>query len=226
MNLLKHLFHRRRMTDDLSEEMRQHLDEKIEALVAQGMSREEAVHAARRAFGNATLLEQRGSEVWMWPWIESIWADVKFALRQLRKSPGFTLRCLDAGARNWRKFGDLQPGGCSSASVATSAESGRTGRDAVVGTSVAAGGHQQLRGLWASKNSGGLQRVLLFLSHVSRDYRTQRPVFKCDGVCGAGANGPEREWASKCRAGRTGIEELFCDTGRGSGGGPDARRRR
>ena len=90
MNWVRQMFSRGRMTGDLSEEMQQHLDEKIEALVADGMPREEAVHAARRAFGNATLLEQRSREVWMWPWLESIRADVKFALRQLRKSPGFS----------------------------------------------------------------------------------------------------------------------------------------
>ncbi|MGH9617461.1 MAG: ADOP family duplicated permease, partial [Acidobacteriaceae bacterium] len=94
MNWLRWLFQRRRMTDDLSEEMRQHLDEKIEALVANGMPREEAVHAARRAFGNATLLEQRSREIWMWPLVESIWADIKFALRQLRKSPGFAITAI------------------------------------------------------------------------------------------------------------------------------------
>ncbi|MHB1674555.1 MAG: ADOP family duplicated permease [Acidobacteriaceae bacterium] len=91
MTRFHRMFSRRRMTDDLSEEMRQHLEEKIEALVADGMPREEAVHAARRAFGNATLIEQRSREVWMWPLIESLWADIKFALRQLRKSPGITL---------------------------------------------------------------------------------------------------------------------------------------
>ncbi|MHB1938750.1 MAG: ADOP family duplicated permease [Acidobacteriaceae bacterium] len=90
MNWIKQIFSRRKMTGDLSEEMQQHLDEKIEAFVVSGMPREEAVHAARRAFGNATLIEQRSREVWMWPLVESIWADIKFALRQLRKSPGFT----------------------------------------------------------------------------------------------------------------------------------------
>ncbi len=87
---LKQIFSRRRLSADLSEEMQQHLEEKIEALVIDGMPREEAIHAARRAFGNATLIEQRSREVWMWPLLESIWADIKFALRQLRKSPGFT----------------------------------------------------------------------------------------------------------------------------------------
>ncbi|MGC1782172.1 MAG: ABC transporter permease [Acidobacteriaceae bacterium] len=94
MRLLTQIFSRRQMTDDLSEEMRQHLEEKIEAFVAGGMAREEAVHAARRAFGNATLIEQRSREIWMWPWIESLWADVKFALRQLRKSPGFAVTAI------------------------------------------------------------------------------------------------------------------------------------
>ena len=94
MRRLRQIFSRHTITGDLSEEMRQHLEEKIEALVAQGMPREEAVHAARRAFGNATLLEERGREVWMWPLVESIWADVKFAARQLRKSPGFALTAI------------------------------------------------------------------------------------------------------------------------------------
>ncbi|MGC1782173.1 MAG: ABC transporter permease [Acidobacteriaceae bacterium] len=94
MNLFTQIFQRKKMTDDLSEEMRQHLEEKIEAFMAAGMPREDAVHAGRRAFGNATLIEQRSREVWMWPWIESLWADVKFALRQLRKSPGFAITAI------------------------------------------------------------------------------------------------------------------------------------
>ncbi|HEY6489686.1 MAG TPA: ABC transporter permease [Terracidiphilus sp.] len=91
MHWLKQTFSRRKLSPDLSEEMQQHLEEKIEALVAGGMPRQEALHAARRAFGNATLIEQRSREVWMWPLLEGICADIKFALRQLCKSPGFAL---------------------------------------------------------------------------------------------------------------------------------------
>lgn len=90
----RRIFGRRRMTDDLAEEMQQHLEEKAEAFMAEGMSREEAMHAARRAFGNTTLLEQRSREVWMWPWVESLGRDVRFALRQLRRAPVFTVTAV------------------------------------------------------------------------------------------------------------------------------------
>src|SRR5882757_6130016 len=87
-------FARRHVYNDLAEEMRMHLDEKIEELVATGVPREEAEQQARREFGNATLLEEHGREVWQWPAVESIWADIKFAVRQLRKSPGFAATAI------------------------------------------------------------------------------------------------------------------------------------
>ncbi|MES2220350.1 MAG: ABC transporter permease, partial [Acidobacteriota bacterium] len=91
---LNHIFSRHRFSADLSEEMQQHLDEKIEALIADGMPREEAIHAARRAFGNATLIEQRSREVWMWPLVESIWEDMHSGVRQLLKAPGMALLAI------------------------------------------------------------------------------------------------------------------------------------
>ncbi len=94
MNPIQHLWKRRAMMDDLSDEIEQHISEKIEALVAEGMPREEAVHAARRAFGNSALMEERGREFWMWSWVENLWADLKFTVRQLRKSPGFTVTAV------------------------------------------------------------------------------------------------------------------------------------
>ena len=94
MSWFTNLFRRRDLYRDLSEEMREHIDEKTEQFVRQGMGREEAEHAARRAFGNATVIEERGREVWQWPRLESIWADVKYGLRQLRKSLGFAITAI------------------------------------------------------------------------------------------------------------------------------------
>ena len=88
------LFSRKRLYGDLADEMREHLEEKTEQFMREGMGREEATHAARRAFGNAVLIEERGREVWQWPRLESIWADAKFAVRQLVKSPAFTATAI------------------------------------------------------------------------------------------------------------------------------------
>ena len=80
--------------NDLSEEMRLHLEEHAEQFMRDGMSREEAERKARLAFGNRTVVEERSREVWQWPTLESIGADVRLALRQLRKSPGFTVAAV------------------------------------------------------------------------------------------------------------------------------------
>src|SRR6266571_6352501 len=91
MNWFKQLFSRRRLCDDLSEEIHEHLEEKIEELVATGMSRKEAAAAARREFGNVVLIEEDSREVWRWPSIEDLATDVRYGLRILPKRPTFTL---------------------------------------------------------------------------------------------------------------------------------------
>jgi FtsX-like permease family protein len=89
-----HWFRRRKIYDDLSDEIRQHLDEKIEGLIADGMSRKDAELEARREFGNVTLIEESSRAPWTWPRTESLLSDIKFALRKLPKSPGFALTAI------------------------------------------------------------------------------------------------------------------------------------
>jgi predicted permease len=95
MSWLPQFFRRRTLYSNLSEEVREHLSEATELLMrAENLSRKEAEHAARRAFGNATLLEERSREVWQWPTLESIRADIRYALRQLRKSPASSVTAI------------------------------------------------------------------------------------------------------------------------------------
>ena len=94
MSWIPNIFRRSAIYNELAEEMRLHLEERTEQLMREGMNRKDAEQAARRAFGNRTVLEERSREVWQLPTLESIWADVRFALRQLRRSPGFALTAV------------------------------------------------------------------------------------------------------------------------------------
>jgi predicted permease len=91
MPLISRIFSRRRRYDDLAVSIQEHLDEKIDELMEDGLTREAAELRARREFGNIALIEEHSRELWRFPLLESIWADVRFALRQLRKAPGMTL---------------------------------------------------------------------------------------------------------------------------------------
>jgi hypothetical protein len=85
MRWLKSMFSHRRRLDELSESIREHLDEKIADLIDRGMTEEQAQQVARREFGNVTRIEERSREVWQCPTLGSIWADLKYAIRQLLK---------------------------------------------------------------------------------------------------------------------------------------------
>ena len=91
MNWLKQLVSRHRLYGDLSEEIREHLEEKVEALVRNGMSKKDAEFAARREFGNVTLTKESARDVWRWPSLEHLLTDVRYGFRVLRNKPGFSL---------------------------------------------------------------------------------------------------------------------------------------
>jgi predicted permease len=90
VNWLDRLLHRDRIYDDVADEIRAHIDEKTDELVSRGMSPHDARLAARRAFGNATIIQEQGRDTWRWPGIDSFIGDVRHALRQLRRAPALS----------------------------------------------------------------------------------------------------------------------------------------
>ena len=96
MGWIPSIFRRRALYDDLAEEMRLHLEERTEQLVREGMRPPRMPNKPRppRLREPVTVLEERSREVWQWPTLESIWADVRYALRQLRNSPGFAITVI------------------------------------------------------------------------------------------------------------------------------------
>ena len=87
---IRALLHRRQVEDDLEAELRTYLDEAIEAKRQSGLSRAESSRAARAEFGSLEAVKDRVREVGWESIVESIGRDVRYALRTLRRSPGFS----------------------------------------------------------------------------------------------------------------------------------------
>ena len=100
------LFHhdapRRTVQRDVDDEMRFHLDKRVDDLVSRGMSAEDAREMALREFGDvkaarAELASMDRRRVRNWAaseWLASVGQDIKFAARSLRKRPGFAITVL------------------------------------------------------------------------------------------------------------------------------------
>jgi putative ABC transport system permease protein len=75
----------------LAEELAEHHALKQAELVRQGLSPDAAALAATRAMGNATWMREESRAVWIWPWLERLGQDIRYALRSARKAPTYSL---------------------------------------------------------------------------------------------------------------------------------------
>src|SRR6185436_18101817 len=87
---LRGLFLRRRLDDELADEIQAHLEMQVEDLVRQGMNREEARYLALRKFGGVDQVKETYRERRGLPWVETFIRDLRYGFRMLRRSPGMT----------------------------------------------------------------------------------------------------------------------------------------
>lgn len=94
MNLrrqLRNLRHLKQEDRDLEQEIQFHLAEEARLLEGRGEGEQSARDAARREFGNVTLIKEVTREMWGWHSVETLFKDVSYGIRQLRRSRAFTI---------------------------------------------------------------------------------------------------------------------------------------
>lgn len=86
---LRGAFRRKRFDSEMDEEFRSHLQMLADRFVSQGMQKDEALLAAKRQFGGATQISEELRERSSLAFLDSLSGDIRYALRQIRKSPAF-----------------------------------------------------------------------------------------------------------------------------------------
>ncbi len=82
---------RRAISDDLAAEIQSNLELEAEDNLARGLEADQAHAAARRHFGNPTLIQERAREAWSFPRLETFLQDLRYGLRGIRRSPAYSL---------------------------------------------------------------------------------------------------------------------------------------
>src|ERR1700734_1325992 len=91
---ITNLFSRSRVDLEISAELQSHIDLRTDDNLAAGMSATEARRDALIRFGNPTSTRERVTSADVALSLDSIWSDLRYAARQLRRSPGFTVTAV------------------------------------------------------------------------------------------------------------------------------------
>ena len=89
LSKLGYLLESRRTRQEFDEETESHIAMLTERFMARGMTREEALSAARRQFGNRTSLGEAHNEMQTFVWFENLWQDLRYGFRVLLKNKAF-----------------------------------------------------------------------------------------------------------------------------------------
>ncbi|HEY7055501.1 MAG TPA: ABC transporter permease [Vicinamibacterales bacterium] len=94
INRLRYLWRRSRIDDDVEQEIRFHLDARVEELEASGLSSDAARRQAQREFGSVNRARDASRAAWQFRWLEDAVADCRYAVRSFRRSPGFVITAV------------------------------------------------------------------------------------------------------------------------------------
>ncbi|HVY93075.1 MAG TPA: permease prefix domain 1-containing protein, partial [Bryobacteraceae bacterium] len=85
----RNVFRPERLSNEIDDELRYHLEQSVDDLIASGISEAEAWRTARRRLGNYSLQKERTRDMDVSAWLDSVRADLVYGLRQWKASPGF-----------------------------------------------------------------------------------------------------------------------------------------
>jgi hypothetical protein len=91
---LLNLVRQERLDREIDRELSFHINERADEFIASGMNKDEALRAARRQFGNYRQYQERTRDMDTNVWLETFAKDLRYAIRGLRRNPGFTLAAV------------------------------------------------------------------------------------------------------------------------------------